>query len=291
MLESLNSLTSNAKGLFSFLVSSSIFIALNGLLLTLFAFILYNVQVDIPLLLCSFLVTFSVYTLNKTTDRSEDTLNNPSRVELIKGKERIWVTLSILSLSIALTLGFLKSVTAIIILLIPFMAAFLYSIKISPKLPRLKEVFFVKSIIVATSWAFVGSLLPTIVGSIPIISIVMMFVFIFIMLFINTVIFDVRDIKGDRAAGIRTIPAVLGIDKTKDLLILLNLLLVVWIVLILILNVFTLYMPVLVFSIVYNFIIINVFCKEEQKGKLLLDLMVDGEWIPLVALLTVVRLV
>ena len=39
-------------------------------------------------------------------------------------------------------------------------------------------------------------------------------VFIFLRLMVNTLIFDVRDVEGDRAAGIRTVPAVYGADAT-----------------------------------------------------------------------------
>jgi len=39
---------------------------------------------------------------------------------------------------------------------------------------------------------------------------------------------DVRDIEGDQKAGVRTIPVSLGVNKTRNLLLLLNSTLVPW---------------------------------------------------------------
>jgi 4-hydroxybenzoate polyprenyltransferase len=283
-------LTLEASGV-SFLTSSSIFIALNGLLVTIFSFMLYEIPVDFTMLLCSFLITFSVYSFNKITDVAEDKLNNPYRVKLIRGCEKMWLMLPPTSLSASLLIGALRSLLTVPILLTPFIAAFFYSFKLSPSIPRLKEIFFVKSFVVALSWALVGSLLPTAVGSAAPPMIPLIFTFIFITIFVNTVLFDVRDVDGDRASGIKTIPIVLGVDRTRRLLSSLNSLLVVWLFSSLALGEFSIYIPALAFSVAYGFLLIKIFCREGHEMGVIQDLMVDGEWVPLVALMMVTKLI
>ncbi|MGC4065716.1 MAG: UbiA family prenyltransferase [Polyangiaceae bacterium] len=41
---------------------------------------------------------------------------------------------------------------------------------------------------------------------------------VFVRAFVNCVVFDLRDTNGDRAHGIRTLPVVLGIRRTRHLL-------------------------------------------------------------------------
>ncbi len=270
----------------SFLTSSSIFIAFNGLLVTLFSFMLYEIPVDLAILSSSFLITFSAYSFNKITDTAEDRLNNPYRSEVIGRGRRIWTALSLISLFSSLVIGALHRILTIPILLIPFIAAFLYSYKVSPSIPRLKEVVGVKSLIVATSWALVGALLPTVVEIVPLSTILLVFSFIFIMIFVNTVLFDVKDVDGDIASGIKTMPAVLGMARIKKLLFSVNSLLILWLAFSLILGEFLAYLPALAFSIAYGFLLIKIFCKKNGMH-LLQEFMVDGEWMPLVLLLAV----
>ena len=68
----------------SFLIISSIFIAIIGFLLPYFSFLLYEVRVNFNLLLASFLLTFAVYSFNKLTDIKEDSVNVPERAGFIE---------------------------------------------------------------------------------------------------------------------------------------------------------------------------------------------------------------
>jgi len=274
----------------SLLTSSSIFIAFNGLLVTLISFLLYNIPIDPILLTSSFLVTLSAYSFNKITDTAEDRLNNPDRLALINKNKRFWVQISFTSLTLSLLIGALKNLLTIPILLTPFIIALFYSFKFSPSLPRLKEVFCVKSIVVATNWALVATLLPITVGSFNLSTMFFIFSFIFITIFVNTVLFDVKDIEGDRAAGIRTIPIVLGIERTKWLLLSVNSVLIFYLFFSLILNGFFIYLPALAFSVFYSFLLIGIFCKKKLEIPLLQELLIDGEWIPLVLLLAIISL-
>jgi len=70
--------------LISFLISTSIFVAINGILEVYFSFLLFGIISNLKILLSFFLMTFFIYGLNKLTDINEDAINTPERAKLIK---------------------------------------------------------------------------------------------------------------------------------------------------------------------------------------------------------------
>ncbi len=105
----------------------------------------------------------------------------------------------------------------------------------------------------------------------------------------GSITFDVRDIEGDRTSGVRTIPVVFGRQKTKNLLLILNSTLIPWLAFSYLSGFFHHYLFVLIFAIAYGYWYILHFCKLEKIGESL-DVLVDGEWIPVVILATAVTL-
>ena len=55
----------------------------------------------------------------------------------------------------------------------------------------------------------------------------LIFCFIFTKIMINSILFDVRDVEGDGASGVRTLPVVLGVGLVRRGLFLLNVMLYV----------------------------------------------------------------
>ncbi len=156
--------------------------------------------------------------------------------------------------------------------------------QLTKKLPRLKEVVGVKSIVVALSWAITGTFLP--IATAPAVSIkeVLVFLYIFTQILVNTIVFDVLDMKGDSASGIITLPVALGKNKTKTLLLSINASLVGWVLYCLLNGVFLSYLPVLAFGVFYEYVIIWYFFNGRHQ-KIHAELTVDGEWLPLLFLM------
>ena len=274
-----------AEGFFSFLVSTSLFLAINGALKLYFSFKLYNVQYVPSLLIATFLMIFGVYGINKLTDLKEDLINTPERANLILKIRKVFKFLIILSFASSLILGLMVSVLTIPVLLAPLFAGILYSIRFSPNLPRLKDITAVKNIIIALSWGFGAALLPAICYPKELIVILLIFYFFTLRSFINSVLFDVRDVEGDSRSKILTIPVTIGVKNTEKLLLILNSTFVPWLIAAYYLNLFTEHvLAVLAFAIVYSFAYILYFCNSKKIGKKL-DLLVDGEWILLISLL------
>ncbi len=268
----------------SFLSITSILIAIIGFLLPYFSFLLYEVKVNFNLLLASFLLMFAIYNLNKLTDIKEDSVNVPDRAGFIEKNKRFVFRATIISYIAAFSLSFLQNPLSIFIILFPFCMGIIYSIKISNF--RLKDITGIKNIVVALSWTVIGTFLPLAVSFRDFVVILSIFYFFFIKCFINTVVFDVRDIEGDRISGVRTIPVVFGRHKTKNLLLILNSTLIPWLVYSYLSGFFHQYLFVLMFAIAYGYWYILHFCKEGLKIGKSLDLLVDGEFIPIAMLAT-----
>jgi len=264
----------------SFLTISSIFIAITGFLLPYFSFLLYDIKVNFCLLLASFLLTFTVYNLNKLTDIKEDSVNVPERAGFIEKNKHCVIFAVVASYIAALSLSFLQNPFASSIILFPLCIGIVYSIKISSF--RLKDITGIKNITIALSWAVIGTFLPLTVSFRDFIIIPLVFYFFFIRVFMGSITFDVRDTEGDRMSGVKTIAVVFGRQKTKNLLLILNSTLIPWLAISYLSGFFHQYLLVLIFAIAYGYWYIIHFCKEGLKIGKSLDLLVDGEWIPIV---------
>ena len=282
-------LVTTVEDVISFLTITSIFIAIIGFLLPYFAFLLYEVKVNFNLLLASSLAIFAIYSLNKLTDIKEDSVNVPDRAGFIEKNKHSVTWATIVSFIAALSLSFLQNPLSIFVILFPFCMGVIYSIKIAGF--RLKDITGIKNIVVALPWAVIGTFLPLAISFCEFVVILLIFYFFFIKCFINTVIFDIRDIEGDGMSGVKTIPVVFGRQKTKNLLLVLNSTLIPWLAFSYHVGFFHQYLFVLIFAIAYGYGYILHFCKEGIKIGKSLDLLVDGEWIPVVILCLVMQFV
>lgn len=232
-----------------------------------------------PILLCAmFFVIYSVYSLNRVTDQEEDAVNMPERSALVQGNEKLLMILAVVSYIVAVFLGWLESPFAAFVLLVPIVSGIAYSKDVLSiiGIPRLKDIFFVKSFVVAFSWAACGALLPALYLE-NLFKLWFIFPFFFIKMFINTVLFDVRDVEGDTLNGVNTVPVVIGVSGTRRLLLTVQSLLAVWTIVFS--NLFDDYYIVLITSMIYGYLYILYFCTEKIRNKTLLDMLVDGEWI------------
>ncbi|MGB8217640.1 MAG: UbiA family prenyltransferase [Candidatus Methanoperedens sp.] len=268
--------------LIAFLMKSSLYIAMTAFLLPYFSFLLYHIRANFSLLFASSLCIFSIYSLNKLSDIKEDLINNPERVGFIKKYKIIIIFAVIASFAASILISFLQNPFSIIIMLFPFIMGIFYSIKVSNI--RLKDIVGIKNFTVAVSWAVIGTFVPLAVYFSDYILMVLVFYFFFIRVFLGSIVSDVRDIEGDMASGVRTIPVVFGRKKTKIFLLLLNSTLLPWLAFSYFSGYFHGYFIVLVFFIIYGYWYILYFCREGIKIGKSLDLFVDGEWIPIVIL-------
>lgn len=274
------------------IVSSSVLVSLTGSMVLFVSFILHGVQVDTPLLVAAFALTFALYNLDRAIKQEEDLINDPDRSRLFMGRRGMWTMVGVASLTASAALGAREGLSVLLTLLSPLVVYAGYSIGL-PLMPRIKDIPGVKNIVLVATWALLPTILPNLRGAAPlwgkgaVLSLVILY-FIFTKLMINSILFDVRDVSGDSASGIRTLPVILGLPRVRRLLLLLNGTLVAWIAACWLLGSFLQYLPILAANILYGFWYIYFFTGNLSHKRILVDLLVDGEWIPLALATTLV---
>jgi 4-hydroxybenzoate polyprenyltransferase len=170
---------------------------------------------------------YVVYTFDKVVqwDPVADAENDPDRSAFIGKHRSALLALAAVALGLGIVLAYLSpgGLRAVALFAIPFPIAYAYGTNVLPagfRYRRLKDVTGGKSLTVAATWALVGVTLPIVAAS-QAVSFPLhaaLFGWLLVRFFVNTVFFDIGDIDGDTRAGTRTIPVVLGAERTYALL-------------------------------------------------------------------------
>lgn len=175
------------------------------------------------------LLAFAVYTNDRVMDAATDELTNPAHTAFVQRHKNSLYVLAAIAYGLALGLSVVGGPIPFALSLLPGVFWVVYAKKWLPafvfRVRRLKEVFLVNSAVVAFGWALTAILLPigfTHAPLTPAVGIVLGY--FFLRSFVNTEIPNIRDIQADRTAGIPTLPVVLGVERTKHILVGINLL-------------------------------------------------------------------
>jgi len=163
-----------------------------------------------------------IYQLNRLSDVHEDSINSPVEHEINVQNQDVIIGASRIMTVLILTLALFSPV--FIKFLIPLIAMGLaYNFRLIGKY-RLKNVLIIKNIVSAFGWSFSTMLLPELANN-YIISPKMLYLFAYMFLGVmsSEVIWDLRDMEGDRSANIRTMPITFGRRRTYMFITLLNL--------------------------------------------------------------------
>ena len=274
---------SKVDSAFSFLTVSSVFAGLTIACLLSVSFFLQGFYSFQAVLACFFLAV-AIYNLNKLTDLQEDSVNVPERASFVKRYYSYIITSVVVSFCAAIVCAFSCNPYSISAVVLGFCIGALYSVRLFGV--RLKEIPLVKNVTVAGTCVVGAVLVPFAAHLSSLIAISLIAYFVFFTAFINTVLFDVRDLEGDQRSGTRTIPVSLGLNKTRGLLLVLNSTYVPWLLICSLQGLFRNFLPLLACITVYHYGCILYFCKKDAKIRKTVDALVEGEWI-VVALLAV----
>jgi 4-hydroxybenzoate polyprenyltransferase len=173
-----------------------------------------------------FLIVFSVYNLNRKTDEAEDAINHERRFRITKKFERHFFVAALAAYLTALTIAAFHGIAAFCVVTIPLISGIFYSVPILPRgcgYRRLKEIPVMKNIVVSTAWALAFSLVPVYLSaSAPGAATMVVFLFILCWTFVASVLPDIRDRSGDFASCVTTIPVLLGVEKSRSILTMIN---------------------------------------------------------------------
>ncbi|WFN34280.1 UbiA family prenyltransferase [Methanogenium sp. S4BF] len=205
---------------------SSLYLCIAAVSMVYLSSVFQDIPLSLPACLIIFLVTFSVYNLNRKTDEDEDAINHSRRYAFTKKYAKILMDLSIATYVVAFLIAGIYGIAAVAITAIPLINGVLYSIPFLPhgfRYRRLKDIPFVKNFIVGLAWALPIALLPVACSGCPPGEMTIAVGFLFFLLsFIDSTVFDIRDVKGDAETGVQTIPVILGIQRTRILLSVMN---------------------------------------------------------------------
>ncbi|NYT01633.1 MAG: UbiA family prenyltransferase [Methanosarcinales archaeon] len=264
---------------FTFLAVSSLFIGATGFFKTYIGYIMMDLRPSLALSFAVFLVSFCVYSLDKVADMNNDLTNMPERCGFLAGRRNTVIAYSLAAYAGALAIVWMIEPMALPVVFVPFIANAFYGTKLIPGLPRLKDIPVMKNVIVAIAWSLTTILIAgyQILFTAPEV-VAMVIYFMLIKTFIDTVLYDVRDVKGDREAGVRTMPALLGERKTIIVLLLLNSTLLPWTML-----AHESVRPLAAILTIYGYAYIVYF--RTRRNPLVLDFVVEGEWMLATAML------
>lgn len=262
------------------LLTASILVALSGVFRLHIAFLFLGIVPKVLIYLAGFLVIYATYTLDRALGCEEDKIN---RKELGSAKGDIAIVLCILSLAVGSLLLYREGL--LFMAFLPFAIGYVYSkgICVGNRTIKLKGNFGVKNFTVSLTWGtFIAGIAQRWAGG----DIVLSFVFPFFAIksFINTVIYDFRDVKGDRAAGIKTLPICLGEKKTRILLQAMHILLHLWIAIAMLLHFINFEMTILLTVMLAGIMYTCFYTRPSPEGeprirKIMRDVLVDGEFL------------
>ncbi len=201
------------------------FFVFNGDVFSMYALLSFLVLQKIPemsftpgtlyIFVANVLLIIAAYTLNNASDNEEDAVNNFGSQHEYNFKLKIISGALFLSATILYVCSDKNELMYYLPILI-----FLSIVYSFPKKFRFKKIFLIKNIVPAFCWAFSISLLAyssTQGTNLP--YVMSFFVPLFVLCFMFEMLWDIPDMKGDKYAGIRTLPGVVGIPQTKVVLI------------------------------------------------------------------------
>jgi 4-hydroxybenzoate polyprenyltransferase len=272
---------------------TNLILAFSTVFAALITFLLLGLPINCRALIVIFLVTFSIYTFNRFTD-AEDKINNPKRVIYMNTHKHI-LFFAIIAYSISVLFAFFENMITFFIIVLPLIGIFLYSIKWFPDNNllsggrRIKDLHILKNIFVALIWSVGVVFLPLSYHLFELtVPIILIWFFFFGRFLINTIVFDLKDVEGDRIYHIKTIPVKIGYHNTLKLINILNLFFFIVIAILTIKG----YLPALmhipnVIGTAYSLIYSYYASKHRQNIHILCELFVDAEYaimaLPLIA--------
>lgn len=223
---------STKKILWATIIHSKLFISLGSVSVFITSCLLLGSDILITPSILIFLSVYFTYAINTLTDATEDSVDKPERFSFISKYRSLILITSILASLIAVTLAAFQSIFAVFSVIFSVLLGIVYSIGCCPvkkngkiKLKRLKDIPIVKNLVVSLAWAITPiALIHAYHNLNNLVATVGLFLFLFIRLFLNTLLFDVKDTEGDSKAGVKTVPIIWGEKKTYKVVWILNIL-------------------------------------------------------------------
>lgn len=267
------------------LLGTSLLVSISGGFKLYAAFLLLGIEPSIAVCFASSLVIYAVYTLDRTLKSKEDEINRGE----FGSSNKSCAALAICA-SLILSLVIFASKLSPLPILFPFIIGFAYSrgVKIRKDFLKLKSNRGIKNFVVAFTWA-TNIIIILQYWGIDIFPLLFVWLFFFLKSFINTVIYDFRDVKGDTLAGLHTLPVLIGNKNTRALLYMLHVFVHLQIVIAILLGKVRFDFVILPYSALIGLFYVGFYSTTKERNGRLRDIIVDGEWTIAVLLSVLIR--
>jgi len=195
------------------LLNSASLVGFSGGLRLYLAFLLAGIAPNLLLVIAASLIIYATYTLDRSLDNKEDEVNHK---EFMGASKTAGLAASAIAILAGISLFFSRQLFTPPVF--PFIVGILYSrgIPVGSRSIKLKGGSGIKNLVIGITWG--GTIGLVIFSSGCTAAAMVIAIYFGTKLFINSTIFDLKDIEGDLAAGIRTLPVVLGEKRLKYLL-------------------------------------------------------------------------
>jgi len=205
-----------------FLVKTDIYSSIGAGCLSMASMLLQKLPVNILNIIITSFYVYAMHTLNRLINRKSSTIIGSFREESYRRHEKVYITMAVLSMALALTCSFLVGGHAFILLFLVSGLGILYNMRIIPRkfhFASFKDLPGSKNISMALAWAVVAAVLPRIENGFSVtFGMAVSFIFTFGVVFIRSAMSDILDMQSDRLLGRETIPVLIGKESTQRLL-------------------------------------------------------------------------
>lgn len=236
--------------------------------------ILSNKDGGWPILLIPYLVMQIIYNYDHLSSEVEDT--NVERTSyLLKAKGKHISLLRFYFLVFLITCLF-ANVMVFLWALFMMIGGVLYANKLKP---LTKKIAGLKDVYVALFWGLLVFLVSAYYSVIDLFFFAL-FLFVFIRWVVNTVFFDIKDLRSDRKSGLKTLPVIWGVKRTVMFLHVLNVFSGIFLICLVNLDIFPHYSLLWLFLVLYSGYYLWVGSRLEGKAlRNISYVVVDGEYL------------
>jgi len=240
---------------------------------------LLNQKINLLLLFLAYLISQIVYSYNHLIEAKKDIESNSERAKYLletKKEKKAKIEFFIYCLFLLITLFLLKKTELLIFVLIIVIAGIFYTLFFKS---LTKKVLGFKNLYVSFTWTFSLQLLIGMYYGIFNNIMIILFLFIFLRCMVNGIFFDLKDIKTDKNEGLKTLPVVLGQEKTLYFLHIINFISFIPILFGVFKNILPFYSLSLFIFFFYSFYYLRAAEKGKSNLNFLSYVMVDAEHI------------
>ncbi len=252
-----------------------------GDILSLFVIsVILDIKVSISFFLVVYFSILAINFFNRYKEQDLDALTNPERLDSVSKYFRFTphIVAVLFFVSVCLT-AINAPISALIFMLFLFGLGLLYTILLKD---ITKKIVGFKNIMTALPYALLVIFMSLFYGAPITLATVLVTIFYFLRMFINTMFFDIKDIKSDKKEGLKTFPVVFGATNTKLFLVFINIISMIPILIGIASGILPFYSVVLYATIIYAFLYLNN-RQLFRKQSTLYNVVVDGEfilWLP-----------